>query len=1035
MRSVTPQRRMSRAAARLGNVTPKLVLFLGLGSLGTPAAMQAVEQFQRRGGEEVTLTTTEGVTGNIDAERLRGLQIVAEEATGGVDQRWLSHHAWALAKQAKGVSGEDHALLGTGFLVKKALRGTRRLFRGPRPSIRRPPGFPKPQQLRGWRSWADALLDPTFGLSGHESGEVTTVDGQNVILSRGDDLVVLSYDDGKPVFARLSHSRSDEETGLEVYLRSDADTGQGFIVAERLGDEGWVVYERGGRALAQWEAETMRDWVWRDLPPGVEVVEDERERWFKPNYVRRDKDGKRVGTPTDKRPEGVWLHRDGVRMLPGYVTDPNMFPELAVLATAAGGGGAMVPPGATTASNGSGGAEGGASSGGDGPSDRERDAPALTEYRIVGPDGEPFQLLIPDRAPRVDRRIARMTRLLGEGRSLQEVIEGESAILRAESQVAIAEQAGLIPPVRIRPGDPDPHNNYIDEAQTLLQRVDGSNAVRGFQGLPDEIAEQLRASAALNEKHVELIWATSIALKGNGLNTMWNPEGRAFEVFEVLDTADPVVGAPMAWGRDRFGDIGFFVDRDAPPADTMPWDTVARSYKQGSSFPIASSLLAMRRRLPPETPTALDLELPSGRVADALLHLHFSATYRALINQDPSLADKHAPGETAETYADRMKVHNAEAQRLAQQGLDALQGVLEMPRSSGPQPIFVEFKVGVEGALGQPRHQVVTLSSGDQTLAQMRFDGTRRDGNELVDATTALVGDARHLLMAIRQSDGALPTAEESWSVLRALRKANNPFLGVHPSQAASRAGWNGELLVVDDLRPDMLPYPSSIRSPEPEVREFPTWKRVPEVDVDLEGTLLINRVAAGREKFVQLANLQGRPVAAISIFPWGDAPVTEERLLDEAKRLELVSASGLGPRFHGRYQDASGGHHLIVDIAAVAHVGVRPEAVTWGTFMDLETQSRRLAQYGLRDPDLVDHKLFLTAEGRLLLLDPSTFQIDGGAEPSADLVGLVHSRVALFRAAGPALQARYWDYLRENNEPAWHNLRLLVGYGGGAAP
>ncbi len=144
------------------------------------------------------------------------------------------------------------------------------------------------------------------------------------------------------------------------------------------------------------------------------------------------------------------------------------------------------------------------------------------------------------------------------------------------------------------------------------------------------------------------------------------------------------------------------------------------------------------------------------------------------------------------------------------------------------------------------------------------------------------------------------------------------------------------------------------------------------------------------------------------------------------------VALSGIGPRFHGLWQEPSTGITYSVTDAVPgdfvgAHQGSFNSRVSSQTFHDLESMLGRLQQAGKVLPDF---QYFLSSEGRLMAIDAervATYR-DETSVATTTHPSFTEQRTALLLEAPPDVGRAYIDDLRQTNPAEWRNVIDRLG-------
>jgi hypothetical protein len=147
--------------------------------------------------------------------------------------------------------------------------------------------------------------------------------------------------------------------------------------------------------------------------------------------------------------------------------------------------------------------------------------------------------------------------------------------------------------------------------------------------------------------------------------------------------------------------------------------------------------------------------------------------------------------------------------------------------------------------------------------------------------------------------------------------------------------------------------------------------------------------------------------------------------ILSETRSAKLHSDLGIGPKFHGVYEDARGRAAMVMDIVPGDFEG---GPVNDLTMADYETMRSRMAAAHLYDPD--DFQFYRTQLGRLLVIDPSQHAARIGLQPlhpsDSALGRATADRFRLLETADPGTRIRYLRELERTNAEAFIGLARL---------
>lgn len=142
-------------------------------------------------------------------------------------------------------------------------------------------------------------------------------------------------------------------------------------------------------------------------------------------------------------------------------------------------------------------------------------------------------------------------------------------------------------------------------------------------------------------------------------------------------------------------------------------------------------------------------------------------------------------------------------------------------------------------------------------------------------------------------------------------------------------------------------------------------------VDVDLLETdiFLLSHTTNGTKKFPRLGKLEhdGRPVVVLT---YKNQDYENEFLFD-FKAAMIADALGIGPKFHGSYQDKNGNFHLVMDIIPGDFPGSNKNHISEITVNDIDEIYSRINKANLNIS--IEFQYFVTNNDHALLLDCSS--------------------------------------------------------------
>jgi hypothetical protein len=176
----------------------------------------------------------------------------------------------------------------------------------------------------------------------------------------------------------------------------------------------------------------------------------------------------------------------------------------------------------------------------------------------------------------------------------------------------------------------------------------------------------------------------------------------------------------------------------------------------------------------------------------------------------------------------------------------------------------------------------------------------------------------------------------------------------------------NGRFLRTTEITASDLPYPSEIRAIDRAGLNKPAVTRLNPSEVTRSDIILASDEHSGSAGVVRLGSVNGRPVAIKAYATQRKELAMDNKfILEEAANAKLLSDLGIGPKFHGIYQDSTGRWNMVTDVVRGDFTGTR---VTAQSFDDLRTIEKRLHDAGISHAP--DFQPYRTQDGRMLVID-----------------------------------------------------------------